>query len=130
MINTTFIQVQQLKNEYSQRLINLFFSFFENGISLKPNRQLNEGLLNFVESDPKKTLNNSIFQLKYSQKFSNEFIQSYAFKNFLKDYNKIDLNSTTRFKYILNKLEFENSQTFKNLKINQFFLLKSVWKND
>ena len=110
MVKASFIQLQQLKKEYSQRLIKLFFTFFEHGIALKPGRHLNQGLLNFVECDPNKTLNNSIFLLKYSQKFSNDFIQSYTFKNFLRDYNKIELNSTTRFKNILNRIEFENSK--------------------
>jgi len=63
-----------------------------------------------------KTLNNSIFQMKYSQKFVAEIIQGSSFKNFLRDYNKIDFNPTTRFKNILNKIEFENSKKKKKKK--------------
>jgi len=105
-----------LRGNFSQRLIKLFFSFFENGIFLKPNRHFIQGLLNFIESDPMKTLNNSIFQMKYSQKFVAEIIQGSSFKNFLRDYNKIDFNPTTRFKNILNKIEFENSKKKKKKK--------------
>ena len=89
----------------------MFFSFFENGISLKTQRNYNNNsVLSSVDSEPMKNLNKSIFQMKYSQKFMAELVQSYGFKNFLKDYHKIDLNSTTRFKNILNKIVFENSK--------------------
>ena len=62
-----------------------------------------------------KIFNKSIFQMNFSKKLINEMIQGAPFKNFLKDYHKIDLNQTTRFRKILHKNIFEKSDFFKFL---------------
>lgn len=101
----------KIKKEYSQRLVKLFFTFFERGISLKTNReQFQNNFISQLERDPVKNLDNTIFKINYSQKFFEVFAKSCAFKNFLRDYNKVDLNPTSRFKKILGKNEFETSK--------------------
>lgn len=63
----------------------------------------------FVERDPAKNLKNTIFKFDLSQNFMGHFINSLSFKTFLRDYNKVDFNNTTRFKNILRRKEFESS---------------------
>lgn len=117
-----------IKIEYTQRLTKLFFTFFERAISLKTNRE--NIRLNFVplaERDPAKNIKNTIFKIDLSHNFMGRFINSLSFRNFLRDYNKIDFNSTTRFKNILRKKEFESSIIYFIFLIN---LKQSVWRKN